>query len=36
MENFIPPEERTKLMSRAVFDEETEEWKLKPITQNTT
>ncbi|XP_046857510.1 kinesin-II 95 kDa subunit-like [Xenia sp. Carnegie-2017] len=34
IENFIPPEERTKVINRCVYDEENSEWKLKPITEN--
>ncbi|XP_071506252.1 kinesin-II 95 kDa subunit-like, partial [Diadema antillarum] len=30
-DNFIPPEEKTKITTRAVFDEETEEWLLTPL-----
>ncbi|XP_060923632.1 kinesin-like protein KIF3B [Limanda limanda] len=32
IENFIPPEEKSKLDSRVYFDEEDDHWKLKPIT----
>lgn len=34
IENFIPPDEKVKLTNRATFDEENEEWKLKPSSQN--
>lgn len=34
IENFIPPDERVKLTNRAVYDEENEEWRLKPSSQN--
>lgn len=34
IENFLPPDEKTKLTNRAVYDEENEEWKLKPSSQN--
>ncbi|KAL9978343.1 hypothetical protein ACROYT_G015844 [Oculina patagonica] len=34
IENFIPPDERNKLTNRASYDEENEEWKLKPSSQN--
>lgn len=34
IENFIPPDERVKLTNRAVYDEENEEWMLKPSSQN--
>ncbi|XP_028515921.1 kinesin-like protein KIF3B [Exaiptasia diaphana] len=34
VESFIPPEEKTKLMNRAYYDEENEVWKLKPVTEN--
>lgn len=30
MENFIPPVETEKVISRAVYSEEEEDWKLKP------
>ena len=30
MENFIPPVETEKVTSRAVYNEEDEDWKLKP------
>ncbi|CAB3989872.1 kinesin KIF3B [Paramuricea clavata] len=36
LENFIPPEERTKITNRCVYDEENNEWKLKPIAENKT
>ena len=31
IENFIPPEEKTKLMSRAVYDEDEDVWMLRPL-----
>ncbi|XP_078723009.1 kinesin-like protein KIF3B [Lampetra fluviatilis] len=31
IENFIPPEEKTKLMKRVFFDEDEEQWKLQPL-----
>lgn len=34
IENFIPPDERVKLTNRAVYDDEKEEWQLKPSSQN--
>lgn len=34
IENFIPPDERVKLTNRAVYDDEREEWQLKPSSQN--
>ncbi|KAK3750121.1 hypothetical protein QZH41_008778, partial [Actinostola sp. cb2023] len=34
VESFIPPEEKTKLMNRAYYDEENEVWKLKPLAEN--
>ncbi|CAH3031146.1 unnamed protein product [Pocillopora meandrina] len=34
IENFIPPDERVKLTNRAVYDDEKEEWTLKPSSQN--
>ena len=30
MENFVPSVETEKVMSRAVYDEEEENWKLMP------
>lgn len=33
IENFIPLEEKNKIVNRAFFDEEPEEWKMKPITR---
>nr|AUN27682.1 kinesin-like protein KIF3B [Phascolosoma esculenta] len=31
IENFIPPDERTKLMNRAIFDEDDDSWELQPL-----
>ncbi|XP_034551878.1 kinesin-like protein KIF3B [Notolabrus celidotus] len=33
IENFIPHEEKNKIVNRAYFDEEDECWKMKPITR---
>uniref|UniRef100_A0A8C4SH57 Kinesin-like protein n=1 Tax=Erpetoichthys calabaricus TaxID=27687 RepID=A0A8C4SH57_ERPCA len=33
IENFIPTEEKNKIMNRAYFDEEEDQWKLHPITR---
>uniref|UniRef100_A0A3Q3MA17 Kinesin-like protein n=1 Tax=Mastacembelus armatus TaxID=205130 RepID=A0A3Q3MA17_9TELE len=33
IENFIPLEEKNKIVNRAYFDEENEHWKTKPITR---
>ncbi|KAJ8397595.1 hypothetical protein AAFF_G00435940 [Aldrovandia affinis] len=33
IENFIPTEEKNKLMNRTFLDEEDEHWKLRPITR---
>jgi hypothetical protein len=33
IENFIPPEEKTKLMNRAVYDEDEDAWALQPLAQ---
>jgi len=33
IENFIPLEEKNKIVNRAFFDDEEECWKLKPITR---
>lgn len=33
IENFIPPEEKLKIMSRAEYDEDEDTWKLKPLTK---
>lgn len=33
IENFIPLEEKSKIISRAAFDEEDDTWKMKPITR---
>ncbi len=32
----MPPEERAKITNRCVYDEENNEWKLKPIAENKT
>lgn len=34
IENFIPPDERVKLTNRAVYNDDKEEWQLKPSSQN--
>ena len=34
IQNFIPPDEKLKLTNRAVYDEENEQWRLKPSSQN--
>ncbi|XP_077978073.1 kinesin-II 95 kDa subunit-like [Glandiceps talaboti] len=31
IENFIPPEEKAKIMNRSVFDEEEDTWRLTPL-----
>lgn len=33
IENFIPLEEKSKIMNRSFFDEEEDHWKLHPITR---
>lgn len=33
IENFIPPEEKLKIISRAEYDEDEDTWKLKPLTK---
>ncbi|XP_071391266.1 kinesin-like protein KIF3B [Centroberyx affinis] len=33
IENFIPLEEKNKIVNRAFFDEEDDHWKMKPITR---
>lgn len=33
IENFIPSEEKNKIVNRAFFDEEDEYWKMRPITR---
>ncbi|XP_033009764.1 kinesin-like protein KIF3B [Lacerta agilis] len=33
IENFIPMEEKNKIMNRSFFDEEEDQWKLHPITR---
>ncbi|XP_028905217.1 kinesin-like protein KIF3B [Ornithorhynchus anatinus] len=33
IENFIPLEEKSKIMNRSYFDEEEDQWKLHPITR---
>ncbi len=32
IENFLPPEDKDKVRNRATFDEDTGEWKLRPLT----
>ncbi|KAI0207462.1 Kinesin-like protein KIF3B [Lamellibrachia satsuma] len=34
IDNFIPPEEKNKIMNRAQFDEDEDSWKLMPLTKN--
>lgn len=36
IENFIPPEEKTKLMNRAVYDEDADTWMLRPLANKNT
>ncbi|KAK7098411.1 kinesin-like protein KIF3B [Littorina saxatilis] len=36
IENFIPPEEKTKLMNRAMYDEEEDAWMLRPLANKNT
>ncbi|XP_076471036.1 kinesin-like protein KIF3B isoform X2 [Babylonia areolata] len=36
IENFIPPEEKTKLMNRAVYDEDEDAWVLRPLANKNT
>lgn len=31
IENFIPPEEKNKIMNRLHFDSEEDQWKLQPV-----
>lgn len=31
IENFIPPEEKNKIMSRLHFDSEEDQWRLQPV-----
>lgn len=31
LESFVPPDEKSKVFDRAYFDEDEEEWKLKPL-----
>ncbi|KAG5846394.1 hypothetical protein ANANG_G00114480 [Anguilla anguilla] len=33
IENFIPPEEKNKIMNRLVFDAEEDQWKFQPFVQ---
>ena len=32
----MPPEEREKISKRCIYDEENDQWKLKPIAENKT
>ncbi|KAK5611754.1 Kinesin-like protein kif3c [Crenichthys baileyi] len=34
IENFIPPEEKNKIMNRLMFDPEEDQWKFKPLVPN--
>ncbi|KAL8614241.1 Kinesin-II 95 kDa subunit [Nucella lapillus] len=36
IENFIPPEEKTKLMNRAVYGEDDDAWMLRPLANKNT
>lgn len=36
IDNFIPPEEKTKIMSKAYYDENNDAWKLKPSSKQVT
>ncbi|XP_060082890.1 kinesin-II 95 kDa subunit-like [Ylistrum balloti] len=36
IENFIPVEDKTKVMNRAVYDEDEDMWKLKPLANKNT
>ena len=31
IDNFIPPEEKNKILNRAEYDEESDIWGLKPL-----
>lgn len=31
IENFIPPEEKNKIMNRLYFDSEEDQWRLQPV-----
>ena len=31
LESFVPPDEKSKVFDRAYFDEDVEDWKLKPL-----
>ena len=31
IENFIPPEEKNKIMSRLTFDTEEDQWRFQPL-----
>jgi len=31
IENFIPPEEKNKIMNRLLFDSEEDQWSLQPV-----
>lgn len=34
IENFIPPEEKNKIMNRLTFDPEEDQWKFQPLVQS--
>lgn len=34
IENFIPPEEKNKIMNRLTFDQEEDQWKFQPLVQS--